>query len=214
MRNDTYPIIGMSPGNSYFSEENIKYLLDVLLSEYEEVTVMIADIPAIQTYVALGYPENRAKTDKAIRNSNNIKNRVRKVIEANDVFSGRIKILDWAEEVEPNEGYQAKYLEVQNIYNNNTDFRNACNETTRLVLESSGREIQDIEWAISTAVHHLLAELAFLEAAPTFLSKVHVTYIYHNNWKVYEDFIAGNFDGINRTNRLGFRVIKNPDELS
>jgi len=118
MRNDTYPIIGMSPGNSYFSEENIKYLLDVLLSEYEEVTVMIADIPAIQTYVALGYPENRAKTDKAIRNSNNIKNRVRKVIEANDVFSGRIKILDWAEEVEPNEGYQAKYLEVQNIYNN------------------------------------------------------------------------------------------------
>ena len=51
------PIIGMSPGNSYFKDEVVKELLKKVVEQYGKAVVMIADIPAISTYVALGYPE-------------------------------------------------------------------------------------------------------------------------------------------------------------
>jgi cyclo(L-tyrosyl-L-tyrosyl) synthase len=74
-----YPIIGMSPGNSYFKDDEIKYLLKTAVDRYGRVAVMIADIPAISTYIALGYPENRARRDKALPQGNLLKNRTERV---------------------------------------------------------------------------------------------------------------------------------------
>jgi len=70
-----YYIIGMSPGNSYFKDEEVHYLLKTVVERFGRVAIFIADIPAISTYVAFGYPENRARRDKAIPQGNALKNR-------------------------------------------------------------------------------------------------------------------------------------------
>ncbi|MBI2410590.1 MAG: tRNA-dependent cyclodipeptide synthase [Candidatus Kerfeldbacteria bacterium] len=75
-----YHIIGMSPGNSYFKDEEVHYLLKSIVDRFGRVAILIADIPAVSTCVALGYPENRARRDKALPKGNALKNRVRKTI--------------------------------------------------------------------------------------------------------------------------------------
>ena len=68
----------MSPGNSFFGEENITKLLQLAVKNFGHAVVMIPDIPAIHTYVALGYSPSRARRDKAIPQGNLLRNRVRR----------------------------------------------------------------------------------------------------------------------------------------
>ena len=107
-----YPIIGMSPGNSYFKDEEIRYLLKTLIGQFGKVGILIADVPAISTYVGLGYPENRARRDKAIPQGNALKNRVRKVMYEQGYSDEVVRIFDWQTEIEENTLYIESYKKV------------------------------------------------------------------------------------------------------
>ncbi len=56
-----------------------------------------------------------------------------------------------------------------------------------------------------------MSEIAFLEFAPQFLDCSRVTYVYHRNWPVYENYISGKFDGQAKPN-LDFLLLENPYE--
>src|SRR5271156_6635082 len=90
-----YYVIGMSPGNSYFKDEEIKYLLKTTVERFGRVAILIADIPAISTYVAFGYPENRARRDKAIPRGNSLKNKVRRAMEQLGYSDDIVNIVNW-----------------------------------------------------------------------------------------------------------------------
>lgn len=207
-----FHIIGMSPGNSYFKDDEVLYLLKTTIEKFGRVAVLIADIPAISTYIALGYPENRARRDKAIPKGNALKNRILKAMSTLGYTNEMVKIIDWEKEVENNHTYNKCYKRVVNFYENNIDFRNSANTTTQAVLKSSDKNIADIEKATKIAVHYLLSEIAFLEFAPSYLGVEKVIYIYHKNWLVYEDYISGKFDKIKRPN-LDFILLENPYEM-
>ena len=114
-----YHIIGMSPGNSYFKDEEISYLLKTIVERFGRVAILVADIPAISTYVAFGYPENRARRDKAIPKGNALKNRVLKVAKELGYLNDIVRIIDWEGEVENNPDYKEKYAQVLDLYKNN-----------------------------------------------------------------------------------------------
>jgi cyclo(L-tyrosyl-L-tyrosyl) synthase len=204
--NDIYPVIGMSPGNSYFKDEVVKKLLGKVVSKYGRTAILIADIPAISTYIALGYPENRARRDKALPQGNNLRNRVQRAMNDLGYSQEQVRITDWESEVQNNSSYKGKYDEVLELYKTNLDFQKAANSATGEVLEYADKEIPDLNAAIKTAVHYLLSEIAFLEFATDFLNTKKVTYIYHRDWPVYENYIAGKYDGKTRQN-LGFEII-------
>lgn len=206
-----YPIIGMSPGNSYFKDDEIKYLLKTAVDRYGRVAVMIADIPAISTYIALGYPENRARRDKALPQGNLLKNRTERAIVQLGYTSGQVRIIDWENEIEPNEDYKKSYANIRNLYESNKQFERDADETTKGVIFNSKREIGDVATATKIAVHYLLSEFAFLDFAPKFFNTKKVTYVYHKNWVVYENYIAGKYDGKPKEN-IGFLLIENPWE--
>lgn len=107
-----------------------------------------------------------------------------------------VRIIDWKQEVEDDVNYRKSYTEIENLYMNSSGFRMAANITTQTVLEGSGKILIDKEKAIEIAVHYLLSEIAFLEFAPILLKTKKVIYVYHKNWSVYEDYVAGKFDGI------------------
>lgn len=75
----TCPIIGMSPGNSYFKDFEVSYLLTEVIKQFGYAVVFIADVPAISTYLELSYSFNRAR-DKALSKGRNLKNRVSKIM--------------------------------------------------------------------------------------------------------------------------------------
>lgn len=204
-----YHIIGMSPGNSYFKDEEVLYLLKTIVERFGRVAILIADIPAISTYIALGYPENRARRDKALPKGNALKNRVVKAMAQLGYSDDAVKIFNWKKEVENSEIYKQKYDEVFSFYKNNKEFHETANLTTQGVLMGSGKDIKNIEEATNIAVHYLLSELSFLEFAPSFLGVEKVVYVYHKNWEIYEDYIAGKFDGKVKPH-LDFLLLENP----
>lgn len=209
--NKVYPIIGMSPGNSYFKDDEIKYLLKTAIDRYGRVAVMIADIPAISTYIALGYPENRARRDKALPQGNLLKNRTERAVIQLGYTSDQVKIIDWEKEVEQNEEYKKSYTTIRNLYDSNPVFQHDADETTKGVVTGSKREISDVLKATKIAVHYLLSEFAFLDFASKFLNTKKVVYLYHRNWTVYENYIAGKYDGKSK-DYVDFLLIENPWE--
>lgn len=204
--NSKYPIIGMSPGNSYFKDEVVKDLLKKVVEKYGRTAILIADIPAISTYVALGYPENRARRDKALPQGNNLRNKVQRAMTELGYSGDQVKIVDWESEIDRNQNYQAKYKQIVDLYTNNAEFKIAANDATKGVLEYSDKNIADITSAVKTAVHYLLSEFAFMEFAPELLRTENITYVYHKNWPVYESYIKGDFDGKKRE-YLGFEIV-------
>jgi len=203
--NSNYPIIGMSPGNSYFKDGVVKELLKIVVEKYGKAAVFVADIPAIHTYVALGYPENRARRDKALPQGNALKNRVKRAMEELGYNESQVKIIDWESEVKNNTDFIQKYEEVIKLYSENKEFERAANETTRTVLEKTAESMVSYE-VVRIGVHYLLNELAFLEFVPQFLESQKVIYIYHKPWPVYDSYRKGEFDGKPRT-YLDFEIV-------
>ncbi len=203
---NNYPIIGMSPGNSYFKDEVVKELLKKVIEKYGQTAILIADIPAISTYIALGYAENRARRDKALPQGNNLRNKVQRAMSELGYSDDQVKIVDWESEIEKDPNYQEKYKQVLELYNTNKNFEEAADNATKSVLEYSDKNIADVPKAVKIAVHYLLSEFAFMEFAPEFLKAEKVTYIYHKNWAVYESYRAGEFDGKGRQ-YLGSEII-------
>ncbi len=201
----------MSPGNSYFKDDEIKYLLKTAVDRYGRVCVMIADIPAISTYIALGYPENRARRDKALPQGNLLKNRTQRAVVQLGYTAQQVRILDWEHEIEPNPKYQQSYRHIRELYESSPLFEQDADETTKGVITGSKKPISDVATATKIAVHYLLSEFAFLDFAPTFLNAEKVTYIYHKNWAVYENYIAGKYDETPKK-YVGFLLIENPWE--
>jgi len=208
---NVYHIIGMSPGNSYFKDEEIGFLLKTIVDKFGKVAILIADIPAISTYVALGYPENRARRDKAIPRGNALKNRVRKSMFKLGYSEKEIKIIEWESEVEKNQNYKISFEKIQKLYNESKLFKKDADETTLSVLKNSKRNFSDINKSVETAVHYILSELAFLEFSKDFLKTKKIVYVYHKNWSIYENYISGKYDHIVKPG-LDFLLLENPYE--
>src|SRR5882724_3379684 len=101
-----YPIIGMSPGNSYFKDEVVKKLIQKVVEEFSNTAVLIADVPAIRTYQALSYPENIARREKALPQGNNLRNKVKRAMDELGYTPEQVRIIDWKNEIEDNQKYR------------------------------------------------------------------------------------------------------------
>ncbi len=204
---NTYPVIGMSPGNSYFQDETVVFLLKKVVNQFGKTGVLIPDVPAIATYRALGYSENRARRDKAIPKGNALRNKVSRAMQELGYDDSQVKVFDWTRDIESEELYAEKLRRVEDLYENNNLFQQAIRLATKEVLLTSDQEASELEVAIDIAVHYILSEFACLEFLPKYLGVPKINYIYHKRWPVFEKYIAGDFDQISKP-YLGFLLIK------
>lgn len=190
-----FAVIGMSPGNSYFKLDVIKQLLKKGLEKYPRIGIFVPDVPAIATYLALGYPENRARTDKAIAQGNALKNKVRNAIETENLDATRIRIFEWEKDgIEDNSRYREKFQWIQDLYESNPKFRRDADAATAAVLNDNPfRKTPITDEQIKKGVHYLLSEFAFMLFLPGYLNEGMVGYIYHRPWPVFERLIAGDY---------------------
>ena len=201
-------IIGMSPGNSYFKDYEVRYLLQEAIARFGRCAIMVADVPAVATYLAFGYSPAKAR-NKAIPKGNNLKNRTRRIAEGLGLSADQVRIVDWAEEVQNDPRYREHYKAIDNKYRTLPKFADAVRQTTRGVLDNHTEEKSPSE--VEGATHYLLSEIAFLEFAPEFFDEDRICYLYHREWKVYEDYIQGKFDGVPKEH-LDFLLLEAPYE--
>ena len=192
------PIIWMSPGNSFFKDKEVAYLLKQCLKRYDKAVVMVADVPATSTYLALWYHPTKAQS-KARLKGNNLKNRTRRVIADLWLDAKKVIILDREHEVETSELYQQRFATIQKLYDTNESFRESVRETSASVLENAHIDYSDE--SVDIAVRYLLSEISFLDCASQFFGVDQIGYVYHKPRRVYEDFVGGQFDDVHRTDQ-------------
>lgn len=205
MQKDVYPIIGMSPGNSYFKDDEVRFLLKEIVHRYGKAAVFIADIPAVSTYMALGYQPGKAR-NKAILKGNNLKNRTKKMMVELNLHEDVVHIIDWEKEVADALFYKTAFQAIVDLYQANSLFAESVNAATSEVLKNAGKEERNLPDAVSIGVHYLLSEIAYLECAPAFFHTKKITYVYHKPWPIYEEYIAGTFDDRPKAH-LGFLLL-------
>jgi len=198
-------LVWMSAGNSYFSESNIENLLRKASKKFPKCIVMAPDRPASHTYKSLGYPDSKARR-KARLNANLLQNRARRIVEKlkNEGIKCEFDIVEWIEEVIPNQRYQTKYQEILGLFNSNEKFKKDALKTTANVLKTKFENVP--EGAVNEAVHYLLKELAFVCSSLKIYNANTITYIYHKDWEIYKKFIEGKYDGVVRP-KLKFMLI-------
>lgn len=191
----------MSPGNGYFKQEVIDKILPYALSQYENIGIFIPDVPAISTYLALGYPENIARSKKAIPQGNNLKNRVAHSIQKENLDQNKITVFDWQkEDIENNPIYKTEYAYIKNLYLTNNEFKKDINNETEQVLVNNQFRKKEINSSdIQTGAHYILSEFAFMLFLPQFKKEyISFDYGYHKSWTVFEKFISGTYDGVEK----------------
>ena len=202
------PIIGMSPWNSYFKDKEVAYLLREALRRYGKAVAMVADVPAVNTYLAMWYTPTKAAR-KARLQWNALKNRTKRVIEEMGIDSSEIIIIDWVNEVETSKGYTDALTAIKDLYDQNKDFKKAVYSTSQEVLQWNNWEVT--KGNVELATEYLLAELAFIYISPILLSVEEVSYVYHKPRPVYEQWIAWKYDNTPKKN-LNFTLLEHPTE--
>tara|TARA_Y100000310_G_C20447724_1_gene699222 strand:+ start:76 stop:696 length:621 start_codon:yes stop_codon:yes gene_type:complete len=189
-------IIWMSAGNSYFDEKTVKKLLEYASKNFERIVVISPDKPAEHNFRALGYPENKVRR-KAKLNANLLINRIKRILNSRGDKS-KFKIVDWESEIMNNKHYISELNQMKKLYINNLNFRKTVKETT---LEFLNNKINNYpRKSLDEASLYLIEELSFVLASPKIYGSNNVKYLYHKNWKIFEDFIKGKFDGKKRRN--------------
>lgn len=195
-------IVWMSVWNSYFGEESIQDIVSFADKTFSKTKFLIPFEPAIYTYLAIGYNEEKART-KARLGSNRLVNHTVRAIDGGK----NMDIVNWNDEVYNNKNYQESLTEIMNLYLENQKFREDAKETTKQVLEEKTKDQINLERATEIGVTYLLQELAFVLVSPSIFNVSKTVYIYHRQWPIFEKLINGKYDWRERHNNW-FLLVK------
>lgn len=187
-------LLGMSIGNSHFSEANIRNLFGACEPVFSQLNVMITDVIGIHTLKAEGLSDVQA-TRKARLDGNALRNRIVRASEGLE----DVHVINWQKEVAEAPAFQSGLENVRRLYTAVDSFRDDVRAATLAVIGEDG----DIE----EGVKYLLAELAFLDQSTTLLGVSEVAYVYHRDWPIFRRFAEGEYDG-NPKPHLGFVIVK------
>jgi cyclo(L-tyrosyl-L-tyrosyl) synthase len=85
-----HAVIGVSPGNSYFSQQRLLDLARWGAENFRRVDLVYTDLYVAEMYEALGYGEDDARR-KAVKNLRGVRAKVRAAVGETDDGSGRIR---------------------------------------------------------------------------------------------------------------------------
>lgn len=154
-----HALIGISPFNSYYSEENLKRLFAWGLANFKKISVFIPTEISSYTLQAVGCSEEQAKK-KTRKHDKNLEHKALRALIANNLSDNEAKnqIIFFSDLMN-----NRKYLEIYDIciklYETNEDFRNGCLETSKWVLASKCSSDFVNKEALNIAAKYFLAEL-------------------------------------------------------
>jgi len=175
-------LIGMSPGNGYFTEQNMVDILRGISQRSPKIYLVVPDEPHIHNYMGIGYSFEKAKK-KAKKDNNQTNNRLFRAIEVlkNDLSMTNLSVINWSEDVEINETYLHNYNLILEEYTVNSDFKHCVNTLTYQYLESRLASRSVLNISVTEGVKYYLKELALFTAMPSILGDEPLV-AYYKKW--------------------------------
>ena len=183
---------GISPFNSYFSEEKLYELASWGKKEFASIHFFVPDIPSVYTLQALGYPPEKAQW-KARRQSQYLINKIKRAL-GNLGLRGPDTdemILVW-DKLISNETYLQSYRTVKNQYSEDSEFQKKCLEATRWIFEKKVEDINDLSQdSLLLAVEYLLAEIPLFVDSGGIANVESSVFCYHQSVAFLEELFQG-----------------------
>jgi cyclo(L-tyrosyl-L-tyrosyl) synthase len=183
---------GISPFNSYFSEEKITELARWGLSEFKSMHFFVPDVPAAYTLEAQGYSREKAEW-KARRQSQYLKNKIRRALANLSISDDQASemIVDW-ERLNSNSDYTSLLNEVTELFESNDEFQKDCLEASHWVMNQKVEDTLALtDDKLRLAVKYFLSEIPLFAATAEILGKSSSVFCYHQRVKFLERFYDG-----------------------
>ena len=176
-------VVGLSPGNGFYSSENILSLVKGLCSLVPKLLIIIPDVIHVHNFRGMGYSEELA-IKKAGNESRRLKNRLTHVTSLlTDEFNlDNFHVLDWQKDIEESQSYQRSVDKILTHYHANHSFRTCIDAVSNRYIESKAKHRTLIKLDINQAVMYYLKELALFASMPNVIGE-HATISYHQLWQ-------------------------------
>lgn len=193
MRKRPLVVLGMSPGNAFFTRKRIEIAVCGMARLFGEVAVIVPDTIAVHTYRALGYDEKQSKA-KAREHGVNIKNRCLRAIERARIEtpSAKLRMLDWEQDVASLPSYANSYAKVCELFETHEQFRKDVLAKGRSLLASKLSPEAVTDAATRECIEYLLKEFAYFNLLRTAFGR-EVVVPYHQDFKLGYNFCDGGY---------------------
>ncbi|WP_017544375.1 tRNA-dependent cyclodipeptide synthase [Nocardiopsis prasina] len=169
-----HALIGVSAGNSYFSQQRLTQLLTWTGWRCAAVDLLYTDLHLDTMYLASGDDEAQAarRTTRALRD---VRRRVRRAMEAAPRVPARVRALALSETVDL-PGYRSALDRIDRELAENPRMRRACEEHVRQIV---GGGPGSPEARFAAGLSYLRAELPYLLSTPEVLGVPSSVCCYH-----------------------------------
>ena len=202
MEDNKSAILGVSPGNTYFNTSTLFELFHYVEKlSFNKIYIMIPKDPYRHTVKAKRVNQGKLLDEERIDRNyrldcNNLKNKC--LSQLGQILNrDKFVLIDWSDQVEKNSLYIEAVNQLSKLMKE--DFSNAIYEATESVVGTGP--------GTKEGTNYILKEIAFLSVASKILNEEKLCFIYHREWKVFEKFLCGFYDGKPKED-LGFLQIK------
>lgn len=194
---------GISPYNSLFSTNYIENLITWGQENFKHISLFVPDDPIIYTLMAMGYSEEKS-IKKAKKQNNYLINKVNRALEKTGLEENVHILQNWKKLI-ANERFQFEYKEATKYFDINEDFRAACFEASKWVLQGKVEEMDDA--CLKMAVKYFLAEIPMFAASNYILGHKNTVFCYHKPLDFIIDLYGGSFEYCSK-NGQAYGIIK------
>ena len=173
-----HAVIGVSPGNSYFSAQRIIDLARWGVENFREVDLVYTDLYVAEMYEALGYRADDAKR-KAVKNLRGVRAKVNGAVETVGPMGGRLRA-HAVSEFRENSAYRKIHGHIRTLLDTDPEFRETCGELVSSFLSSKvldGKESTERQREV--CLEYICAEAPLFLDSPAILEVPSSLNCYH-----------------------------------
>lgn len=207
LRNAAHVVLGISPFNSYFSEELIRDWVAWGRATFKEMHIFVPDVPTEYTLRAAGYSEAEA-IRKARRQARYLLNKVGRALEAVDVpkDSADDLILTW-DRLSSIPRYQELLEEATAAYRADAELQHDIRAEALCVLKGRAEPLARLSPEnLDVAAQYFLCEMPLFVDTPTILRQESSVFAYRECGPMLEKLYGGRYH-YRVSERQGFVVL-------
>lgn len=129
-----HAVIGVSPGNSYFSAQRVIDLAEWGIEHFDRVDIVYTDLHVAEMYEALGYSPDDARR-KAVKNLRGVRAKVTNAVETVGPPGGRLRAHAMSDFTD-NPAYLRIHGHIRTLLDTDPDFRETCHTLVDSFLSS------------------------------------------------------------------------------
>ncbi|WP_328738442.1 tRNA-dependent cyclodipeptide synthase [Streptomyces erythrochromogenes] len=129
-----HAVIGISPGNSYFSAQRVLDLAQWGMRNFAQVDLIYTDMHVAEMYEALGYGEDEARR-KAVKNLRGVRAKVNNAAAEADPTGVRLRARPMSSLTDI-PAYRSLHNHLNNLLDIDPEFRETCNSLVDVFLSS------------------------------------------------------------------------------